>query len=166
MRTLALAPLVCWLGVAAPAVALAQATAQPPAKPPAAGAPAKPSAAGAKPEPAQPAEPAASGVLASRVLAWRRLLRLAPYAAHVAAVSWLFQAALLGSGVFYFRDIALYYFPNLVFLERELEHHVPAEMAPEFVKWQRRRADDLNFLIHRTGFGQQSLFQDFPDFTA
>lgn len=54
------------------------------------------------------------------MLAWRRLLRLAPYAAHAAAVTWLFQAALLGNGVFYFRDIALYYFPNLVFLGQEL----------------------------------------------
>jgi MtrB/PioB family decaheme-associated outer membrane protein len=46
-------------------VALAQATAQPPAKPPAAGAPAKPSAAGAQPEPAQAAEPAAEEALPS-----------------------------------------------------------------------------------------------------
>ena len=42
MRGLALAPLVCWLGVVAPAAALAQATPPPPSKPPAAGAQEKP----------------------------------------------------------------------------------------------------------------------------
>jgi MtrB/PioB family decaheme-associated outer membrane protein len=65
MRTLALAPLVCWLGVAAPAAALAQATAQPPAKPPAAGAPAQPPAAGAPAPAAQAAEPEAEAPLPS-----------------------------------------------------------------------------------------------------
>jgi MtrB/PioB family decaheme-associated outer membrane protein len=51
MRGLVLAPLVCWLGVAAPAAALAQATTQPPSTtPPAAGSQAKPAPAAPTPQ--------------------------------------------------------------------------------------------------------------------
>ena len=57
MRGLVLVPLVCWLGVAVPAAALAQATTQPPSTtPPAAGAQAKPAPAPAAQAPEAEAE--------------------------------------------------------------------------------------------------------------
>jgi hypothetical protein len=67
---------------------------------------------------------ACAGVRLTAASPGGRLARLLPFAVHAAVVAWLFGGALSGAGVFYFRDIALYYYPNYVFLERELARGV------------------------------------------
>jgi MtrB/PioB family decaheme-associated outer membrane protein len=66
MRGLVLAPLVCWLGVAVPAAALAQAPPKPPSPPPAAGAPA------AQAAPAEASEPEAEAPRSLFEPTWRQ----------------------------------------------------------------------------------------------
>jgi hypothetical protein len=50
--------------------------------------------------------------------------RLAPFLLHLVAVLWLFGEAILGSRVFYYRDLATQYYPDYVFLERSLQQGV------------------------------------------
>jgi len=54
----------------------------------------------------------------------RRLSSLAPVLAHLAVVAWTFSGPLFSGRVLYFRDIAYFYFPNAVFLERSLAQGV------------------------------------------
>lgn len=54
----------------------------------------------------------------------RGILRALPWLAHLATVVWLFWPALTGAGVFYFRDITAYYFPEYTFVARALDQGV------------------------------------------
>jgi hypothetical protein len=54
----------------------------------------------------------------------RPLRALWPYLAHVPVVAWTFSGTLFSGLVLYFRDIAYYYYPNAVFLERSLAQGV------------------------------------------
>lgn len=62
----------------------------------------------------------ARGVRA-RLRGWAPAL---PFLAHGLAVVWLFKDALTGAGVFYFRDITAYYFPEYTFVARALAQGV------------------------------------------
>ncbi|HEY6547696.1 MAG TPA: hypothetical protein VI589_07310, partial [Vicinamibacteria bacterium] len=53
-----------------------------------------------------------------------RFKDLAPYAAHLPVVAWVFAGALFQGQLPYFRDVPVYYFPNYVFLERSLRQGV------------------------------------------
>ena len=57
----------------------------------------------------------------ARAIPWRSL---AAYAAHFPVVAWVFSGALFAGQVPYFRDVAVYYYPNYVFLERSLRQGV------------------------------------------
>jgi hypothetical protein len=59
-----------------------------------------------------------------KALAARRFRALWPYLAHVPIVAWTFSGTLFSGLVLYFRDIAYYYYPNAVFLERSLAQGV------------------------------------------
>ena len=54
----------------------------------------------------------------------RALRALWPYLAHAPVVAWTFSGTLFSGLVLYFRDIACYYYPNAVFLERSLAQGV------------------------------------------
>ena len=53
-----------------------------------------------------------------------RALRFWPYVAHLPVLAFLFAGALFQGQVFFFRDIAVHYYPNYVFLDRSLRQGV------------------------------------------